>query len=95
MGYDPLPALERVTCPILAIFGELDISSPVAQTTANYRKAVGKSGNSDYTLKVFPNADHSLLVWPKAGDPAHWPVLAPGYLDTMRNWISARVGLAK
>lgn len=95
MGYDPLPALERVNCPILAVFGELDISSPVAQTTANYRKAAAKSGNSDYTLKVLPNADHSLLVWPKPADPAHWPVLAPGYLDTMRNWIHARVGMAK
>jgi pimeloyl-ACP methyl ester carboxylesterase len=95
MGYDPLPALEQVKCPILAVFGELDTLSPVMQTTANYRKAVGKTRNSDYTLKVFANADHSLLVWPKPNDPAHWPVLAAGYLDTMRNWINKHVGLAK
>jgi hypothetical protein len=95
MGYDPMPALERVKCPILTVFGELDISTPVKQTIANYQTAVSKSGNSDYTFKVFPNADHSLLVWPKAGDKAHWPVLAQGHLDTMRNWIQTRVGLAK
>jgi dipeptidyl aminopeptidase/acylaminoacyl peptidase len=95
MGYDPMPALERVTCPILAVFGELDASTPVAQTTANYAKAVAKSGNADYTIKVFPNADHALLVWPKPGDAAHWPVLAPGYLDTMREWIHKRVGLPR
>jgi uncharacterized protein len=95
MGYDPMPALEGVTCPILAVFGELDRSTPVAQTAANYEKAVARSGNRDYTLKVFPNADHALLVWPKPDDLAHWPVLAPGYLDSMRDWVHKRVGLAR
>ena len=95
MGYDPLPALEQVKCPVLAVFGELDTLTPVLQTTANYRDAFGKSGNREYTLKVFPNADHSLLVWPKSDDPAHWPVLAAGYLDTMRDWINKRVGLVR
>lgn len=93
MGYDPMPALEGVKCPILAVFGELDKSTPVAQTMANYGTAVAKSGNADYTVKVFPNADHALLVWPKPGDAAHRPVLAPGYLDTMREWIYKRVGI--
>jgi hypothetical protein len=92
MGYDPLPALERVNCPILAVFGELDMSTPVAQTAANYRRAVDRSGNKDFTLKVFPNADHSLLVWPKPADRQHWPVLAEGYLDTLRDWIHKRGG---
>ena len=95
MGYDPMPALQGVKCPILTVFGELDMSTPVAQTTANYAKAVATSGNTDYTLKVFPNADHALLVWPKPGDTAHWPILAPGYLDTMRDWINKRVGLVR
>jgi hypothetical protein len=95
MGYNPLPALERVKCPILAVFGELDTLTPIMPTMANYRKAADKAGNRDYTLKVFPNADHSLLVWPKPDDPAHWPVLAAGYLETMRTWINKRVGLAK
>ena len=54
MGYDPLPALERVKCPILAVFGELDISTPVAQTTANYRKAVGIWGIGITHSRCFP-----------------------------------------
>jgi dienelactone hydrolase len=95
MGYDPMPALEGVKCPILAVFGELDTSTPVAQTMANYAKAIAKSGNAAYTVKVFPNADHALLVWPKPGDAAHWPELASGYLETMREWIHKRVGLPR
>jgi uncharacterized protein len=95
MGYDPMPALEKVKCPVLAVFGELDTLTPVTETTANYRKGLGKAGNKDVTIKVFPNADHALLVWPKPKDQAHWPVLAAGYLDAMTNWINKHVDVRK
>ena len=87
MDYNPMPALGKLKCPVLAVFGELDTLTPVTETIANYRKGLGKTGNKDLTIKVFPNADHALLVWPKPNDQAHWPVLAAGYLDTMTNWI--------
>jgi dienelactone hydrolase len=92
MGYDPMPALERVTQPVLAVFGEFDTSTPVAATTANYRNALSRGGNKDYTITVFPGADHALLVWPQPGDQVHWPVLAPGYLEAMTAWIEKQVG---
>jgi uncharacterized protein len=87
MSYDPMPALENVTCPVLAIFGELDTLTPVTETIANYRKGLSKAGNTDYTINVFPGADHALLVWPKLDAPSHWPVLPGGYLDSITNWI--------
>jgi uncharacterized protein len=93
MEYDPMPALEKVKCPVLAMFGELDTLTPVAETTANYRKALRKAGNKDVAIKVFPNADHALLVWPKPNDQAHWPVLAAGYLNTMTSWINKHAAL--
>ncbi len=95
MGYDPMPALEQLVCPALAIFGELDTLTPVAETTANWRRGLALAGNKDYTIKVFPDADHALLVWPKPGDPAHWPVLAPGYLDAMTQWIHKQVAVRR
>src|SRR5215813_8212222 len=95
MVYDPMPALEKVKCPVLAVFGELDTLTPVAETTANYRKGLGKGGNKDVTIKIFPNADHALLVWPKPNDQVHWPVLAAGYLDGMTNWINKHVAVRK
>ena len=95
MEYDPMPALEKVKRPVLAIFGELDTLTPVTETIANYRKGLGKAGNKDVTIKIFPNADHALLVWPKPNDQAHWPVLAPGYLDAMTNWINKHVAMRK
>ena|SRR5215471_11124154 len=72
MSFDPMPPLEKVKCPVLAIFGELDTLTPVAETTANYQKGLQKAGNKDVTIKVFPNADHALLTWPKPNDQVHW-----------------------
>src|SRR6185369_2295983 len=95
MGYDPMPALEKVKCPVLAVFGELDTLTPVSKTTANYKAGLARAGNKDLTIKVFPNADHALLVWPKPNDQAHWPVLAAGYLDTMTDWIKKHVAVLK
>jgi len=91
MSYDPMPALENVKCPVLAMFGELDTFTPVTETVANFRKGLGVAGNRDVTIRIFPNADHALLVWPKPADPVHWPVLAPGYLDAMTKWIRQHV----
>ena len=95
MGYDPKPALEKVKCPVLALFGELDTLTPVAETTANYRSGLDKAGNKDYTIKLFPDADHAMLVWPKPNAPTHWPVLAPGYLGTMTDWIDQHTAKRK
>jgi len=91
MGYDPMPALEKVKCPVLAVFGELDTLTPIAETTANYRKGLAKAGNKDLTIKIFSRADHALLVWPKPDDQVHWPILAAGYLDAMTRWINNHV----
>jgi pimeloyl-ACP methyl ester carboxylesterase len=88
MGYDPMPALENVTCPVLAIFGELDTLTPVPETLENYRTGLAKAGNTNGIIRIFSNADHALLVWPRATDQDHWPVLAPGYLAMMTDWIN-------
>jgi predicted dienelactone hydrolase len=88
MGYDPMPAFATMTTPFLAIFGALDTFTPVDETIANYHKGLAKAGNRHYTIEVFPGADHFMLVWPKAGDAAHWPVLPAGYLDLMTTWVS-------
>ena len=92
---DPILALQKVKQPVLAVFGELDSSTPVAATTAVYRTALSQAGNRDYSIKVFPGADHALLVWPKPNDQAHWPVLAAGYLDVMTNWINKHFAVRK
>ncbi|HXT68853.1 MAG TPA: alpha/beta fold hydrolase [Vicinamibacterales bacterium] len=90
MSYDPMPAFEKVTCPVLAVFGELDTLTPVAETTRNLREGLQKAKNRNVTITVFPSADHALLVWPGQNDQTHWPTLAPGYVDTLINWLRTK-----
>jgi dienelactone hydrolase len=91
MGYEPLPVLEKVKCPVLAIFGELDTLTPVTESVENYRSGLAKAGNRTVTLRVLPNTDHAMLVWPKPSDQGHWPILSTGYVDMMTDWIT-RIG---
>ena len=81
--YDPVPALENLTCPLLAIWGEADQLVPVEKSVAVFREALEKSGNADLTIRIFPQADHNL----------HLPdgSLAPGFWETMKDWLRRRL----
>jgi hypothetical protein len=49
-----------------------------------------KGGNQDYTIKIFPNADHALLVSPGKGAEWEWERPAPGWLELMVGWLQKR-----
>jgi dipeptidyl aminopeptidase/acylaminoacyl peptidase len=82
--YDPAASLERIRCPVLAIFGERDPLVPVAESVRIFEEALARSGNDDVTIQVFPGADHRI----RAGDPNGF---ADGYLETMATWLRERV----
>lgn len=77
--YDPREALERITVPVLALFGREDSIVPVDESVAVYRDAVA----SDLlTVTVFPGGDHRV----QTGDP---PRLVDGYLNTLSRFVAA------
>jgi len=91
-SYDPSLALERVTCPVLALFGELDKSTPVPQTIANMQRALRVAENANFTYKVFPKGNHGLLE-SETGGNNEIPKLkrfVPELFDTMANWLKKR-----
>jgi pimeloyl-ACP methyl ester carboxylesterase len=61
MTYDPVPALERLHIPILALWGGKDTFLPVPETVAAFKQAMTKSRNNNYLIKIYPNGSHSLL----------------------------------
>lgn len=81
--YDPVTSLERIICPVLAIFGERDSLVPVDASVRIVRDALGKACNDDVTIRAFPEADHRI----RAGDPNGF---ADGYLETMVGWLRSR-----
>ena len=87
INYDPTIALRKLSVPALFVFGEADELVPVGTSVEIIRRTLTESGARDFTIKVFPGADHGIRV---AGADGGMP-LAPGYLDTMRDWLRKRV----
>jgi len=94
--YDPAPALENVTCPVLALAGELDLQVPVEQNVPAMEAALKKGGNTDYTVVRLPGLNH-LFQTCKTGTPAEYAqieeTMSPVALDTIGTWIRKKTGL--
>lgn len=82
LSHNPRAVLEKVTCPVLAIFGGSDVEVPVEDSISVFEEALSKAGNEDYTIKVFPGADHFVMIGEE---------YAEGYLDTMTGWLQERL----
>lgn len=87
-SYDPVPDLEKVRCPVLALYGGKDTFLPVEKSVQVWQRALEKAGNKDVTLRVFPDGDHSLIESRTGGlkDTARARRFVPGYFDTIRDW---------
>ena len=77
--HDPLQVLERVSRPVLAIYGVQDRAVPVLQSSRELEAALDRDGNRSYTIRFFAGADHGLRA-----DNGRF---APGYLRTMVDWV--------
>jgi hypothetical protein len=53
----------------------------------NYDPAATESGHRDFTIKIFPGADHGIYVRNAGGSMT----LAPGYEETMKQWVLMRL----
>lgn len=98
IGYEPAPTLERVQCPVLALFGELDLQVPAETNKTAIEKALKRGNNRDYLIKVFPKANH-LYQSATTGSPSEYTSLkkefVPGFLDSMSAWIVRRVNIVE
>jgi uncharacterized protein len=83
--YDPVPALERVTCPVLAIWGQRDLYVPVAASAEAFAAALGRAGNGSFRLEVVPDADHGLRL--PAGAGAERGPRIPDLMDMVITWL--------
>jgi uncharacterized protein len=87
--YDPVPALESLRCPILAIFGSDDVHVPTKASIAAYEAAFARSGHTRHDIVVFPGADHRILVAdPTTGQPRR----APGLFELIATWLARTLG---
>lgn len=92
--YDPKSALKQVGCPVLLLFGELDMQVPVILHSAAMVDALTQGCNDDYTLKTIPEANHGFQR-AVTGSPSEYAHLEKdfiaGFLEYISDWILARV----
>ncbi len=98
LSYDPAPTMERVQCPVLALFGGLDLQVPAEINKQAMEKALTKANNKEYLIKVFPKANH-LYLSAATGSPSEYAAMkkefVPGFLDTMTEWMLKRIAVIK
>ena len=98
LQYDPAPALEKTKCPVLLLFGELDLQVAPSQNLEPMKKALEKGGNKDFEIKTFPKANH-LFQEAGTGSPNEYATLEKkfinGFLDYISGWVLKRVTVTK
>lgn len=95
--------LNYIQCPTLAVFGNQDLNVNVAESARIYEEEFKESGNTDWSIKVFPGAQHSLVKekFFKEINPGTWFMIkfeilgdtafTDGFLDLVVSWTEDRV----
>ena len=90
MKYNPIPALEKVKCPVLAVNGEKDLQVPPKENLMAIKNALEKGGNKNVTTIEFPNLNH-LFQECQTGSPNEYATIeqtfSPTALTEIKNWI--------
>ena len=98
---DARSALRQTRCPVLAIFGDKDVHVDVYESMEVYKEELAAAGNTDVTIRLFPNADHALIESEYSLPVSLCSELkveffgkdafVPGYFETMTQWLDERV----
>jgi dienelactone hydrolase len=95
LTYDPIPTLKKVKQPVLILQGGTDQQITPEQAPIIERTLKG-AGNTDVTLKLFPERNHLFLKDP-IGFPSDYVKLKNGKIDpevmgALAEWVVAKVG---
>lgn len=97
LEHDPAPVLEELATPVLAILGERDVQVPWKLNSPAIKTALENGGNEDFNIEVLPEANH-LFQAAVTGSISEYATLdkrfVPGFLETIADWIVARVNLS-
>jgi len=93
MDFDPVPVLEKVNQPVLAIYGGVDKLVWVEESLPILEKALKKGGNKDHTIRVFTKGNHDIYEaeLETSKQYARLKGFVPGYFDVMLDWLQKRV----
>jgi pimeloyl-ACP methyl ester carboxylesterase len=89
LAYDPRPTLARVRCPILALYGSLDLQVP-ADLNAPAMRAAAPAAR----VEVLPRLNH-MFQHATTGSPVEYTqieeTVAPDVLEMVGKWLTAQL----
>ncbi|HET8924214.1 MAG TPA: alpha/beta fold hydrolase [Candidatus Acidoferrum sp.] len=90
LDYDPVPALQKTTCPVLALHGEKDMQVPAKENLSRIQKALQDGGNKDLQSTQLPGLNH-LFQHSPTGSPIEYggieETMAPEALNAISDWV--------
>jgi pimeloyl-ACP methyl ester carboxylesterase len=95
LAHDPRPVLARLSVPVLAVVGELDLQVDPDQNLPEIRKALARAETNDVTVLELEGLNH-LLQTAKTGSVLEYgsieETMAPRALELISSWIIERFG---
>jgi pimeloyl-ACP methyl ester carboxylesterase len=91
---DPRDALQRVTCPVLAISGEKDLQVDPAQNLPQIEAALKAGGNRDATARTLPGLNHLFQTCQTGAASEYGKIeetFAPDALSVIGDWVVERM----
>ena len=90
LDYDPVPALEKTHCPVLALNGDKDLQMAPKENLAQIQRALQQGGNKDFQTKELPGLNHLFQRAP-TGSPNEYggieETFSPEALSLISDWI--------
>ena len=62
IGFEPATCWKQVTCPVLAVNGELDMQVTAKENLAGIQEALAEGGNEQVTIKEFKSLNHLFQI---------------------------------
>ena len=91
LDFNPVPVLEQIKCPVLALNGDRDLQVDADETVPVLRQAYEKSGNKDFTVMEIEGVNH-LFQKAQSGSPALYgaieETIAPEVLNAISGWLA-------
>jgi pimeloyl-ACP methyl ester carboxylesterase len=90
LDYDPVPAMQNTTCPVLALTGEKDIQVPSRENLPKIKKALQDGGNKDFQATELPGLNHLFQHSPTGSIGEYGSIeetMAPEALNAVSDWV--------
>jgi pimeloyl-ACP methyl ester carboxylesterase len=91
LDYDPLPVLQVLKTPTLALYGQKDLQVPPKFNLDSLKKALEEAGNKDFEVRELPDLNHQ-FQHAYSGSPAEYGAIeetfSPEALQIISDWIT-------